>query len=390
MTESLKQFIESATGESHLRIEQDYGDGFVRLRSAEAERRQAKQDIRCSEDIVIEMLRNSRDAGAKNIYVASWKEDSLRNITVLDDGAGIPDFMRTLVFEARVTNKLDTVHSDVWGLHGRGMALYAIRENTQQAYVASSKPKGGCSIHVVSDTTILKEKKDQSTLPVFIVDGSGTVSVRGPKNIARTLLEFAYVERNHCTLYLGSPAEIAAALWNASSNDSCNLQADQNRRGSGVEALFDSEHLPQDVDSLDVCKRLSLAHTPEEFSLIASALALPLSERTARRIMNGEVNPAQPLREFMKTNDVQANPGQTYESANASEKPSGGSGAPEKDYSCMGKIKFSPDDLEAFSVCIKQAYAELAQGYYLDAKVEPEVRVRKGMLHISLPLISDD
>ena len=68
--QSLTSFIEEVCGDSHLRVEDDLGDGFVRLRIAEAERRQARHDIRSTEDIVIEMLRNARDAGARSIFVS--------------------------------------------------------------------------------------------------------------------------------------------------------------------------------------------------------------------------------------------------------------------------------------------------------------------------------
>ena len=49
---SLAGFVASVNGEGHLRVEYDYGDGFVRLRTSEAERRQAAQDIRNTESIV--------------------------------------------------------------------------------------------------------------------------------------------------------------------------------------------------------------------------------------------------------------------------------------------------------------------------------------------------
>ena len=65
--DTLSDFIDDVCGESRLRDEDDLGDGFVRLRSSEAERRQAAQDIRSSEDVVIELLRNARDAGASRI-----------------------------------------------------------------------------------------------------------------------------------------------------------------------------------------------------------------------------------------------------------------------------------------------------------------------------------
>ena len=80
--------------------------GFVRLRSSEAERRQAAQDIRSSEDIIIEMLRNARDAHASNIFVACTREGSTRRIVMIDDGDGVPKHLQRTVFEPRVTSKL--------------------------------------------------------------------------------------------------------------------------------------------------------------------------------------------------------------------------------------------------------------------------------------------
>lgn len=67
------------------------------LRAAEAQRRQAKQDIRSSEDVIIELLRNARDAHATTIFIASWTEGEKRHITILDDGDGIPSDMHSTV-----------------------------------------------------------------------------------------------------------------------------------------------------------------------------------------------------------------------------------------------------------------------------------------------------
>ena len=83
---NLMDFVASMGGERKLRVEENLGAGFVRLRVAEAERRQAKHDIRCAEDAVVELLRNSRDAGAQRIFVATSRTGDLRTITVLDDG----------------------------------------------------------------------------------------------------------------------------------------------------------------------------------------------------------------------------------------------------------------------------------------------------------------
>ena len=171
--QDLVGFVSSMGGERALRVEENLGEGFVRLRVAEAERRQAKHDVRCIEDVVIEMLRNARDAGARHIYVATTREGSRRVTTMLDDGRGIPADMQERVFEARVTSKLESFHMDRWGVHGRGMALYSIRENAVSAEVASSAPGKGSAIRVVTDVSSLPERADQSTWPSVGTDDDG-------------------------------------------------------------------------------------------------------------------------------------------------------------------------------------------------------------------------
>ncbi|MBQ9003908.1 MAG: ATP-binding protein, partial [Eggerthellaceae bacterium] len=287
---ALTDFIEEVTGERHLRVEDDLGDGFVVLRTSEAERRQARHDIRSTEDIIIEMLRNARDASARNIFVAVSRDGDLRKITMLDDGSGIPDHLTKRIFDARVTSKLDTVHIDTWGVHGRGMALYAVRANAKRAYVAATKLGDGSSLVVETDTSVLPEKVDQSSFPVFVLSDSGTVVVRGTRNINRTVAEFAYVERDHCTVYLGSPVEIAATLYEF-----------------GTLLLPASVRaFSNDIASVGVCKRLALASSPDDFSLIAQSIGLSLSSRSARRIMDGEVDSLAPVADGVSVDKVTA------------------------------------------------------------------------------------
>ena len=157
MVESdLAAFVERVTSKSLFRVESDLGHGFVRLKVSEAERRQAKQDIRCVEDAVIEMLRNACDAHARSIFLATSKSGSLRRIVMIDDGDGLPADMHDAIFEPRVTSKLDSFGSDNWGVHGRGMALYSIKENAEEARVAASMEQGGTAFSVVFDTASVR------------------------------------------------------------------------------------------------------------------------------------------------------------------------------------------------------------------------------------------
>ncbi|MBQ6491960.1 MAG: ATP-binding protein, partial [Atopobiaceae bacterium] len=272
----LTDFIASVAPKGTLRVEENLGGGFVRLRVAEAERRQAKHDIRCVEDIVVEMLRNSRDAGASMVFVATTREGDQRTLVVLDDGCGIPEDMRERVFEARVTSKLESMHMDRWGVHGRGMALFSVRENVESARVVSSAPGKGSSIQVISDCNRLSERADQSTWPSVGTDDDGAQAVvRGPHNIVRICCEFALEEHGVCEVYLGSPAEIVATA-----------------RRRVRPSLTSSDLLF--VDSLDerpVLERLAVAADATELVEAAGGLGLDISERTAHRIVAGQIRP---------------------------------------------------------------------------------------------------
>ena len=111
-SKDLKDFVDKHAQTSHLRVEKDLGDGYFRLRASEAQRHQAQQDIRSVEDAVIELLRNSRDAGAKNIFLATNSEENFRHILVIDDGSGVPRTHHKTIFEPYVTSKLDTMSMD--------------------------------------------------------------------------------------------------------------------------------------------------------------------------------------------------------------------------------------------------------------------------------------
>ncbi|MDR1412337.1 MAG: ATP-binding protein, partial [Actinomycetes bacterium] len=172
---SLLQFVAEVAGEQALAVEEDLGAGFVRLNVSEAERRQARHDIRCSEDVLIELLRNARDAAARRLFVATATETreaetgqgqvARRGLTVIDDGTGIPTSMMTRVFEPRVTSKLETMRTDRWGVHGRGMALYSIAANALSAAVVASGMGRGAAVRVELDCDAPGERADQSSWP---------------------------------------------------------------------------------------------------------------------------------------------------------------------------------------------------------------------------------
>lgn len=358
MPGDLADFVSAMGGERALRVEENLGEGYVRLRVAEAERRQAKHDVRCVEDAVIEMLRNARDAGARHIYVATSREGDLRTVTMLDDGSGIPGDMHARVFEARVTSKLDSVRMDRWGVHGRGMALFSIRENAVSAEVMSSAPGKGAAIRVVTDARELPERADQSTWPTVEAGEDGVLAcVRGPHNIVRTCCEFALEERAACEVYLGSPAEVAATA-----------RARAASTVDGSELLFlDS------LDSLPVLERLRAAADAADLRAQAAALGLEMSERTAHRIVSGQIRPLRGVVARL-----------THRSA-----PSSGPREVDLVRDRRG-LKISREDVEEFSRTMERDFAVLAQRYYLSLSSDPKVRVGRRKITVTFDLEESD
>lgn len=340
--EDLTAFVERMGGDKALKVEENLGQGFVRLRVSEAERRQAAQDIRCSEDIVIEMLRNARDAGAHRIFVATARDGANRCLTMLDDGAGIPQELWKTVFDARVTSKLESVHADRWGIHGRGMALFSIRENALEAHVMDSIPGGGTSMRVVTDTATLPEKTDQSTWPKVGTNDEGEkVIERGPHNLIRACCEFALEEHGSCAVYLGSSAEIVATIrYRVSSSV------------SATEALF-----VESLASLPVLERFRLATDARELAQVAGQLGLDISERTAQRIIAGQIRPLQSVYRRLVGDTVS----KRSRTVDLTQDQRG--------------LRIANEDRDAFLALLERDFAYLADRYYLNLAATPRLQV---------------
>ncbi len=354
----LASFVAAMGGERQLRVEENLGSGFFRLRVAEAERRQAKHDIRCVEDAVVELLRNSRDAGASHIYVAMAREGDVRTLTVLDDGCGIPPTLQERVFDARVTSKLDTFHMDRWGIHGRGMALYSIRENALEARVVSSDEGQGCAMRVRFDVSELPERADQSSWPVLGTDEEGEHAlVRGPHNVIRACADFALEERGSCEVYLGSPAEMVATA-----------RRRMRPQLTGSELLF-----IDDLGALPVLERLYLAADAGELAEAAASVGIELSERTCHRIVSGQIRPVASVYSRMTHADAGTDRSREVDLA--------------KD---RRRRRLSREDAEEFTRIMEQQFEFVGERYYLTLAGSPRIRLSGDRLVVTFPIEEDD
>jgi hypothetical protein len=208
----LTKFLSDLDIKDKLNIEEDLGNGYVKLKISEAERRQALQDIHTVEDIIIELLRNSRDASSKNIFIGTKKiGDSRRVIYCIDDGDGIPPKFHNLIFQARVTSKLDDGIKDSYGFHGRGMALFSMKLTADEVRITFSDHLKGTNIYIDVNLEIIPEKKDQSLLPQLIEDGGQSHLAGGVNNIIKVILEFA-LQNNDINFYYGTPSQIIATM----------------------------------------------------------------------------------------------------------------------------------------------------------------------------------
>lgn len=350
----LAEFVTKVTGDKANRVEADLGHGFVRLKISEADRRQAKHDIRSVEGGLIELLRNSRDADAKNIFVATARTTSgLRSLTVVDDGRGVPPTLAEAIFEPRVTSRLGGVSDDRWGVHGRGMALFAVTTVSERAVLQASEVGLGSSFRVEFDTGKIGEKKDQSTFPKIEREKSNTLTLRGVGNLPWVVSRFA-LDHPGIDVYFGSPAEVARAM------------------------LVIGKKLS--VGHLQVAPlwlRIAEGHGASNLEqLIDAILGERLSERTVQRIVSGETRAAVNVRDLLD--------------GSLEDKRQEAAKMPITLADRGLSKRFSDEDLEAFAQAVAESFRHLAQKYFVKLADTPVVQKRDSALHVVLDIAQDD
>jgi anti-sigma regulatory factor (Ser/Thr protein kinase) len=345
-------FISNITDTARLRVEEQLAYGFVRLKVAEAERRQAHHDIRSVEDIVTELVRNSRDAGAKNVIVASQKERGrYRRITVLDDGCGIPRDMHQVVFEPRVTSKKDDFEKDRYGVHGRGMALFSIRSAAADARIAWSDPGLGTSITLTADTEAVSERTDQATLPRVELSGEALSVGVGTHNVPRILIEMSI----DCgtTFYLGSFSEALATARE--------LGATGGRDGG--ETIWSNVARSEDAKQL-VAK--------------STEIGLPVSDRNAYRVLSSQIEPLSPIIDCAVRSDLE--PGDVGFSRASREVT-----ATRRATRVRNPLSVvSSQDLKEVGDAVQRAVDSVLEAYFLKTQGPARVRRGRGRINISL------
>jgi len=286
----LNKFLDQLNIKDSLSVEEDLGNGYVRLKISEAERRQALQDINCVEDIIVELLRNSRDSGSKNIFIGTKRlEDKNRIIHFIDDGAGIPPNLSDLIFEARVTSKLDNGKKDSYGFHGRGMALFSIKLNVNDIRLSFSDRSKGASFYLDIDLDKVPEKKDQSIIPQIIKMDEDVNIIGGVNNIIKTIIEFQ-LQNKDMNFFYGTPTQVLVTMRQIFKRD----------KNQGIYPSFDDwEKLINFIKQNDI-KITEIPVLTDNCNLMGEIAEkifnMNISRRGIQRVMYNEVKPLVPLK----------------------------------------------------------------------------------------------
>jgi hypothetical protein len=203
---------------------------------------------------------------------------------------------------------------------------------------------------------VLAERADQSTWPVVEPDDDGNPKVaRGPHNIIRRVLEFS-CEHPEVAVYLGTPTEILATL-----------------HALGRATLASADLLfCDDVAKLPVWQRPAVAADAAELVATAAAAGLTVSERTAHRVLAGEM-PALPavLSVVGRQKEVIAD-------------------AEPDIFKDRRGLKIHHADLGEFKRELERAFDVIAERYYLHLRAEPKVIVGRDEIRVRFTIEKED
>jgi hypothetical protein len=373
----LKNFLSELNLKDSLNIEEDLGDGYVRLKISEAERRQALQDINSVEDIIVEMLRNSRDAGSRNIFIGTKKiEDKRRKIYFIDDGGGIPPHLQNLIFESRVTSKLENGKKDPYGFHGRGMALFSIKLNVDDIRIIFSEKSKGASFYIDIDLSKIPEKKDQSLMPQIIKTDGNLNIIGGVNNIIRTIIEFQLQNRD-INFFLGSPTQILSTMREILRKDS----------GKNDYPKFDeweklSKFIQKNIIKVTEIPILTDNYTVMEI-ISKNIFNMDISQRGIQRVIYNEIKALKPLK---------IDPGSSSEELRVSSSPDKNKTGkmPDKKLKLYDESKlasrFEDDEIRCIIKAAEDKIRELGDKYFVTTGENIEYKKANNIIKLSIEL----
>lgn len=126
------------------------------------------------------------------------------------------------------------------------------------------------------------------------------------------------------------------------------------------------------LEDLPVLERLSAAADAAELLEVATSLGLGMSERTAHRIVSGQVRSLQSVLSHLLRD---------------------GEPSPAREVDLMRDrrgLRLAREDVDEFSRVMERDFALLGERYYLDLASEPRVSVGRGRITVTFDLLDGD
>jgi hypothetical protein len=379
----ISRFLSELNIKKELNIEEDLGNGYVKLKVSEAERRQALQDINCVEDIIIELLRNSRDANCKNVFIGTKKiEDKRRILYFIDDGMGIPPKFHNIIFESRVTSKLDDGKKDDYGFHGRGMALFSIKLNIDEIKVTYSNTARGTSIYLNIDLENITEKRDQSLLPeIKKVNGKFEI-IGGVNNIIKTILEFK-LRNGDINFYYGTPTQIISTIRNKAINENKSNKLPVFDRWDDFYRYINNNEVKL-IEFLSLTNNYNLL---EEIS--KKIFNMDLSQRNIQRIIYNEINTLNPI--DLNLTDVYNKEYLSIAGLNSKYNSNKNNKGRIKLYDELGlSSRFKDEEIKAIVDLVEEEVLKLGSKYFITLKNKVEFKRDDNVIKLIIELKQKD
>jgi len=381
----LNKFLDQLNIKDSLSVEEDLGNGYVRLKISEAERRQALQDINCVEDIIVELLRNSRDAGSKNIFIGTKRlEDKNRIVNFIDDGAGIPPNLKDIIFEARVTSKLDNGKKDTYGFHGRGMALFSIKLNVNDIRLSFSDRSKGASFYLDIDLDKVPEKKDQSIIPQIIKMDEDVNIIGGVNNIIKTIIEFQ-LQNKDMNFFYGTPTQVLATMREIFKRD----------KNQGIYPSFDDwEKLINFIDQNDI-KITEIPVLTDNSNLMGEIAEkifnMNISRRGIQRVMYNEVKPLVPLKlDLLSYTIIDETPESEKKDGTGSKKNGKNSDRIKLYDESKLASRFKDEEIRCIIDLLEERINELGSKYFVSAGKNIEFKRSNNIIKFIIELVEKD
>jgi hypothetical protein len=169
----------------------------------------------------------------------------------------------------------------------------------------------------------------------------------------RSALEFALAYRRAPDVYLGSPSAVAATLL------------EQGQRSLSHDDLLFCD----DTSTLPISQRLATCADASDLMVNCARIGLDISERTAHRILNGQIAPLASLCEMAKGVRGGKTPADLTRDSRS--------------------LKLAKEDVEAFSRQLESAFELIAERYYLSLTDVPRVSVKGDTITVRFPIEKD-